>query len=204
MASRMPLGCLSSHWQVFVCNFWYSPLCQNFEAIGQLLFSERSSAMVHLPWCSAMVLCHGALPWCSAAVLCHDALTRCSATVLCQGALSRCSATVLCHGALPRCSATVLCSAMVPCHGALPWGSAMVLCHGALPAMVHIWMHRKSVVFETVAKYISGGTRTHNLRIRSPTRYPLRHRDIWDLLFADNSSNCSTYVHMNDEILLTF
>ena len=25
---------------------------------------------------------------------------------------------------------------------------------------------------------VSGGTRTHNLRIRSPTRYPLRHRDL--------------------------
>ena len=29
------------------------------------------------------------------------------------------------------------------------------------------------------SKCVSGGTRTHNLRIRSPTRYPLRHRDMW-------------------------
>ena len=32
---------------------------------------------------------------------------------------------------------------------------------------------------ENLAKCVSGGTRTHNLRIRSPTRYPLRHRDMW-------------------------
>ena len=157
-----------------------SPLCQILKQSD-----NYSSLNVALQWCSAMVLCHGALPWCSAMVLCH-------------GALPWCSATVLCSGALPRCSALPWCSAIVLCHGAL---------HGTLPrcsAMVHIQMHRKSVVFETVAKYISGGTRTHNLRIRSPTRYPLRHGDIWDLLFADNFSKCATYVHMNDEILLTF
>ena len=153
-----------------------------------------------LPWCSAVLLCQGALPWCSAAVLCHGALLWCSATVLC-------SAMVLCHGALPWCSVTVLCHGALPRCSALPWCSAMVLCNGTLPrcsAMVHIQMHRKSVVFETVAKYISGGTRTHNLRIRSLTRYPLRHWYIWDMLFADNSSKCSTYVHRNDEILLIF
>ena len=64
-----------------------------------------------------------------------------------------------------------------------------------------------NTVFETVTKYISGGTRTHNLRIRSPTRYPLRHGDIWDLHLADNFSKMyylRVYVHWNDEILLTF
>ena len=45
-----------------------------------------------------------------------------------------------------------------------------------------------NTVFEIVEKYISGGTRTHNLRIRSPTRYPLRHGDIWHLHLADNFS----------------
>ena len=78
------------------------------------------------------------------------------------------------------------------------WYSATVLCHGAYPDA------QKKHSFWKLAKYISGGTRTHNLRIRSPTRYPLRHGDIWDLIFADNFSKCSNYVHMNDEILLTF
>ena len=50
------------------------------------------------------------------------------------------------------------------------------LCHGA---QQYKQINSIIIVLETV-KCISGGTRTHNLRIRSPTRYPLRHGDIYD------------------------
>ncbi len=40
---------------------------------------------------------------------------------------------------------------------------------------------------------IIGGTRTHNLRIRSPARYPLRHDDICSLLHS------SMYLIVNPE-----
>ena len=39
------------------------------------------------------------------------------------------------------------------------------------------------------AAVVPGGTRTHNLRIRSPTRYPLRYGDIRDTLLPTLANN---------------
>ena len=46
---------------------------------------------------------------------------------------------------------------------------------------VYIWktMRQNHFLIRSCKRYvISGGIRTHDLRIRSPTRYPLRYRDI--------------------------
>ena len=37
-------------------------------------------------------------------------------------------------------------------------------------------MLRPIVLDDSIKIYTPGGTRTHSLRIRSPTRYPLRHK----------------------------
>ena len=45
----------------------------------------------------------------------------------------------------------------------------------------HLFYHGVTNEYDifTERNSVSGGTRTYNLRIRSPTRYPLRHRDCW-------------------------
>ncbi len=56
---------------------------------------------------------------------------------------------------------------------------------------------------EARQKKIPGGTRTHNLRIRSPTRCPLRHRDKDDARFELATASFLRFPHKTGALPLS-